>query len=146
MKNARDPHLDHAEALSLLIVIRLYDDRGVLDAELAAALERLLREFVEAEGIKIGKIIHAVRVAEPVGHGFDEAALQAGVAGIDQLGPARLRVDAQQPAGGVGAGHHPAGRVDPLGPEVVEILDHDQVGDALRAATPGPRAGTCGRS
>jgi glutamyl-tRNA synthetase len=41
----------------------------------AAALERLLREFVDAEGIKIGKIIHAIRVAvtgKAVGFGLFE--------------------------------------------------------------------------
>lgn len=41
----------------------------------AAALERLLQEFVESEGIKIGQIIHAVRVAvtgKPVGFGLFE--------------------------------------------------------------------------
>ena len=41
----------------------------------AAALERLLQEFVEAEGIKIGQIIHALRVAvtgKAVGFGMFE--------------------------------------------------------------------------
>ena len=48
----------------------------VFDAE---NLDRLLHEFVEAEGIKIGQIIHAIRVAvtgKAVGFGmFDTLAI-----------------------------------------------------------------------
>ena len=54
-------------------------------------LERLMHEFVEAEGIKIGRIIHAVRVAvtgKPVGLGmFDTLAIlgrESCVARIDR--------------------------------------------------------------
>jgi glutamyl-tRNA synthetase len=48
----------------------------------AATLERALHEFVEAEGIRIGQIIHAVRVAvtgKAVGFGLFE--------GLAILGP-----------------------------------------------------------
>ena len=48
----------------------------------AATLERTLHEFVEAEGIRIGQVIHAIRVAvtgKPVGFGLFE--------GLAILGP-----------------------------------------------------------
>ncbi len=56
--------------------LRKFGDRlASAEAFDAVALERLLQQFVEAEGIKVGDIIHAVRVAvtgKSVGFGLFE--------------------------------------------------------------------------
>lgn len=62
------------EAAALLA--RLRERLAATDAFDEDSLDRLLREFVESEGIKIGQIIHAVRVAvtgKAVGFGLFEA-------------------------------------------------------------------------
>ncbi len=61
-------------------LVRRFRDRLALVASFdAPALEQLLQEFVAAEGIKVGQVIHALRVAvtgKPVGFGmFDTLAI-----------------------------------------------------------------------
>ncbi len=65
--------LEPAEAAGLLAGFR--ERLASVEPFDAAALEALMREFVEERGIKLGQIIHAVRVAttgKPVGFGMFE--------------------------------------------------------------------------
>ncbi|OYD14758.1 hypothetical protein CH330_07720 [candidate division WOR-3 bacterium JGI_Cruoil_03_51_56] len=72
------------------------DRLATADAFNAAALDRLMREFVESEGIKVGEIIHALRIAvtgKPVGFGlFDCLAILGRASCIARINRALKKV------------------------------------------------------
>ena len=105
-------HLQNAAAAELLAKFR--DRLAAVEPFDAPALEAAMHDFMAAEGIKIGQIIHAVRVAvtgQSVGMGlFDTLAIlgrERSLRRIERRGPAVIEL--RQAGGRIVVGRHATG-------------------------------------